>query len=263
MGGIPKKYLPSTTSSKTLTRYFDNYLKRPPLPQKLVFPRSVYIKIDAQYYSDDNCIVLVKTGKEIIYWKDINTENLRNYIYVFIDISDLGYKILGVTSDWHGSLVGSIKYIFPLIPHQRCLVHLQRRCESLLTKNPQTQAGLELLDIVKFLNKITSKYEANIWLLWLDSWKGRYEDLIKERTYGDNTWWYTHKNLRATFRSIYTCRDHLFLYLDNDQLEKDTNGLESEFSHLKQKVRMHRGLKSDRRTSMIYWYVFLKNQERI
>ena len=56
--------------------------------------------------------------------------------------------------------------------------------------------------------------------------------------------------------------NHLFCYLDDNNLDKDTNGIESEFSHLKQKINMHRGLKRRRKIAVIYWYIFFVNQRR-
>jgi Transposase IS66 family len=190
-----------------------------------------------------------------------------NYIAVLSEIGVLGYEILGVTSDWHGSLVSAVKYMHANIPHQRCLVHTRRRCDSLLTKNPETQAGRELKEIVKELSKISSKYESQIWLKWLDRWEERYSDTIRQRSYdkkdnGKKTWWYTHKNLRGAFKTLKSSINHLFLYLEYEGLDKDTNGIESEFSHLKQKISMHRGLKMTRKLAAIYWYFHLVNQRR-
>lgn len=211
---------------------------------------------------------MVKTGRNLIYWRHFdNGEKFQNYLKVFIDISELGYEVIGVTSDWHGSIVGAVKYLYPSIPHQRCLVHTQRRCEDLLTKKPKTEAGIELLTIVKLLNMATSHDEANIWRMWLSRWEDRYGLFIKERTYGYKddgtpTWWYTHKNLRSAYRCLSISLSHLFLYLDYEGLDKDTNGLEAEFSHLSQKIGMHRGLKRHRRVAAYYWYVYFKNLER-
>lgn len=180
----------------------------------------------------------------------------------------MNYTIKGITSDWHGSIVGAVKYVFQReIPHQRCLVHTQRRCQSLLTSKPKTEAGKRLLEIVKHLNKITSEYEATIWLKWLRVWEESYGEFASERSYGlkedgSRTWWYTHKNLRSAFRTLKSSQKHLFLYLKYEDLDKDTNGLESEFSHLKQKISMHRGLKKTRKLAAIYWYIFFANQRR-
>jgi hypothetical protein len=131
-------------------RHFDNFLKSPPIPKKLEDLKQVNIKIDAQYYSRNDCIVLVKSEKNLIYWKHFERETFQNYLRVFSDLSKMNYKVVSVVSDWHGSLTASIGYIFgDKIPHQRCLIHTQRYCQSFLTQNPKTNAGKELLEIVR------------------------------------------------------------------------------------------------------------------
>lgn len=264
--GVGKEFLAVNTSSRTLSRYFDNYLDKPPRPKKLKVKRCVNIKIDAQYYGDC-CVIVAKVGKEIVYWEYFIGETFQNYLIVLSKLKDLNYEVIGITSDWHGSIVSAARYILPEIPHQRCLVHTQRRCQSLLTRKPKTKAGIELKEIVKQINKITTEYEANIWFKWLGRWEERYNELIKERSYGkkedgSRTWWYTHKNLRGAFRTLKSSQNHLFLYLSYEGLDKDTNGLESEFSHLKQKIGMHRGLKKTRKLAAISWYFYLLNQRR-
>jgi len=127
---------------------------------------------------------------------------------------------LGITSDWHGSLVSSIKHIFNEdIPHQRCLVYTERYCKQKLTLKPKTESGIELLQLTKQLNKIETKIQSKKWLRDLHKWYYKYGHLTTQRSQGfkedgSKTWWYTHKNLRATYRTLYTTLDHLFLHLD-------------------------------------------------
>lgn len=212
-------------------------------------------------------MIVVKVEKEIIYWGYFVREAFQSYLVVLTELKELNYEVEGVTSDWHGSLVSAVKYMLPGIPHQRCLVHTQRRCQGLLTRKPKTEAGVELKEIVRQINKITTKYEANIWFKWLERWEERYSELIKERSYGKKkdgrkTWWYTHRNLRRAFKTLKSSEEHLFVYLSYENLDKDTNGLESEFSHLKQKIGMHRGLRKTRKLAAISWYFYLLNQSR-
>ena len=195
-------------------------------------------------------------------------EDYFSYLFNLVEITKLGYVIQGVTSDRHPGLVSALKPAFPTdLPHQHCLVHLQRLSQSLLTRNPQTEAGKQLLELVKQLNKITTHYEANIWLRWFERLTKRHESLIKERTYfkddnGQTTWWSTHRNLRKVFRTIERSKDHLFVYLDYPNLPKDTNGLESEFSHLKTKLSIHRGLKRERKANFVKWYFYFKSTSK-
>ncbi|OGK15991.1 hypothetical protein A2690_00870 [Candidatus Roizmanbacteria bacterium RIFCSPHIGHO2_01_FULL_39_12b] len=175
-----------------------------------------------------------------------------------------GYMIAGVTSDWHGSIVGAVQSVIPSVPHQRCLVHTQRLCQMLITTRPKTEAGYMLLRIVRELNYLHNHGDVRIWNNWLTLWERRYGELIKERTQatkenGTRTWWYTHKNLRRAFRTLSVSQTHLFLYLEHLGLDKDTNGLEAEFTHLKGKLGAHRGLSQKRRRAYISWYLFFKS----
>lgn len=268
MNGTTKENLAKEVTGKTLGKYFDEYLNTPPMPEKKVEKTNIWIKIDAQYYGRSFCIVLVKVKNKFVYWRHFKRETFSNYLKVLSDLTRLGYKVQGITSDWHGSLVGTVKYLYGgKIPHQRCLVHTQRRCQGLLTQKPKLEAGKQLLEIVRALNQISNRYESNIWSKWLERWGQRWKRFANQRSFGrkedgSRTWWYTHKNLRAAFRTLKSSQDNLFLYLEYNELDKDTNGLEGEFSHLKQKANSHRGLKMIRKISAIYWYIYLKNLER-
>jgi len=254
------------------------FLDKPPLPVKInysdkLFKNEVqhlpplYIKIDATYFGRNRCLIVIKDQYgNFIYWSFVSRENFFNYKQDLINISKW-YNIKGITSDWNGSLVSAVKHILPKIPHQRCLVHLQRRCQSLLTRKPKSRAGKELLKLVKSINQLDTKQKANKWLYRVYAWHEKYENYIKQRTYhikedGTKTWWYKHKNTRASYRTIIKDTDHLFLYLNNKNLDKDTNGLEVEFSYLKHKLRTHRGLKTKRKVAMMYWYLHFKNLEK-
>ena len=256
---------PVNISPKTLLRHFHKFLDNPPKPQQPKSHKVVYLKIDGTYFKRWGCALVYKAGKEIIFWDFVLRENHFVYSFNLIQLAKRGYIIKGVTSDRHGSLVSALKSTLPIdTPHQHCLVHLQRFCQSFLTKKPKTEAGKQLLELVLFLNKINGHYQKNIWLKWFERLEKRHTDLIKERTYFKNqegriTWWYTHRNLRRVFRTIRKSINNLFLYLDHPELPKDTNGLEGEFSHLKTKLNIHRGMKRERKENFVKWYFYVKS----
>jgi hypothetical protein len=249
-------------STNTIRRHFDVFLNEPPKVNSLTVKKQIYLKADGSYFGHWGCITTFKTGKDIIYYDFVNRENYSNYFHSLCKLKELNYDILGLTSDWHSSLVSSFKTLFPGRPHQRCLVHTQIFSESLLTKNPDTQAGKELLEIIKLLNCIHNHNEKEIWLKWFSRWENRYYLFINQKTKssdGTRHWWFTHKNIRRVYRSLKLSLDNLFLYLDYPGLEKDTNGLEVEFNHLKQKLKVHKGLKRSRKENYIKWYFYLKS----
>jgi hypothetical protein len=143
-------------------------------------------------------------------------------------------------------------------------VHTQRLCQALLTRKPETEAGRNLLELVGLLNSVKTPSEKGVWIAWLRRFEQRYGDFVKQRTYGINSkgkkgWWFTHRKLRRAFMTLRTSMPNLFIYLDNPNIEKDTNGLESEFSHLEDKLANRRGLKRSARINYLKWYCYLKS----
>lgn len=251
-------------SSKTLQRHFDRFIFALPKIPTLAKTQEIWLKVDGTYFGNWGCLIVYKAGKDILYWQYAEREYYAVYEAGLKWLQESGYIILGVTSDWHSSIVSTVERVFPDIPHQRCSIHTQRLCQSLLTRNPQTEAGWMLLRIIRELNSISNEYQKIIWLRWFGAWEKRYGNLIKERAYskkpdGSQTWWYIHKNLRRAFRTLLSTQEHLFLYLDHTGLEKDTNGLEAEFKHLKAKIGSHAGLRREERMAYISWYLFFKS----
>lgn len=248
-------------SVETLRRHFDKFLDNSPHPQLLLKKQGIYLKVDGKYFKHWGCILAFKERDKIIFWDFVSRESYSNYLNSLLELNKSGYFPLGITSDWHGSIVEVVKTLYPNIPHQRCLVHTQRFCQSFLTKQPKTEAGERLLSLVQFLNHIKSHYEKNIWLKWLIRFENIYQQELKQRTYAQDGkhWWYTHKNLRRVFRSLKNSTTNLFLYLDFKGLSKDTNGLEAEFKHLKQKLSVHKGLTRKRRINFTKWYLYFRS----
>lgn len=249
---------------RTLIRHFDVFLQSTPIVSPPKTKKTICLKVDATHLGRWGCVMVYKAGKDILYWQFSQREYYDGYVAGLRWLIKAGYSIAGVASDWHGSIVAAVQYLLPSIPHQRCLVHTQRLCQALTTARPKTEAGYMLLRIVRELNHLHNRYEVRIWKSWLLLWERRYGALIKERTHGTKevgtrTWWYTHKNLRRAFRTLRLSQAHLFLYLDHQGLDKDTNGLEAEFAHLKGKLYVHRGLKRDRQVAFMMWYLYFKS----
>lgn len=240
-------------------RHFSRILELTPTFRKLKSPREIYLKCDGKYFGKIGCSLVFKENKNIIFWNFVDRETYFNYLNCFSKLMELGYIIKSVTSDKHGSLISAVKTMFPDMPHQYCLVHIQRRCETLLTKKPETDAGKNLLELVKLINKIKNLNDKQIFLNWLDRFEKRYEIILKQRTYAGKQWWYTHKNLRLAFNTLKSSKNNMFFYLENNNISKDTNGLEAEFTHLKTKLNMHRGLSKNRKENYVFWYWFLKS----
>ena len=172
-------------------------------------------------------------------------------------LKEAGVIPTGVTSDGAPGIVGAVKFLYPSIPHQRCLVHLQRMALIFLTQKPKTQAGVELREMAKRLNSITTHAEHYFWQRDFYRWCHRHYSLLKERSFSFQRahWWYTHRYLRKVRRMIINALPDMWHYLDHPQISKDTNGLEGRWSSLKIHYRQHRGLSKRFRPAYLSWYL--------
>jgi len=268
-GGISIKRLirlsKTDISSRQLIRYFQAFLDHKPQPKRPDTPREINLKCDAKYFGRFGCTIVFKERGNIIFWYYTVRENYTNYLYCFSKLGELGYAVKSVTSDKHGSFLSAVKTRYPNIHHQHCLVHIQMRCKTLLTLHPETQAGIKLLEISRHLNQIKTIEEKQVFLNWFKLFGEEYKEILTSRTYNkdpnsNKKWWYTHKNLRLAFNAVKSSLNNMFFYLEDSSIPKDTNGLEAEFTHLKQKLNMHRGLSRERRENFVAWYWYLKSR---
>lgn len=130
-----------------------------------------------------------------------------------------------------------------------CQFHQKQIVKRYLTSNPKLKAGIELKEIVDRLT-ITNKSSFEFWITtWFNKWK----NFLNEKTINDETRkkQYVHRNLRSAYNSLKSNLDYLFTYEDHPQIPNTTNSLDGSFSHLKDKVRLHRGLRLDRKKKLI------------
>ena len=88
--------------------------------------------------------------------------------------------------------------------------------------------------------------------------KEKYQYFLKQRNDKDN---FRHQAIRSAFASITYHLEYLFTYKEHPNLNisNTTNNLEGKFSHLKERVKIHRGLTKNRKKKAIEF--LLKNYE--
>ena len=63
-------------------------------------------------------------------------------------------------------------------------MHTLHLCQSLLTRNPETEAGVNLLQLVSMLNDVKTQSDKTVWTAWLKRFEERYGDFIKQLSRG-------------------------------------------------------------------------------
>jgi hypothetical protein len=252
-------------SQSSLQRLFKRYLAKAPL---ITIRNKIgaSILIDATYFPNNICLV-------VYYQSDIRYTQLYritdNEYFVEIkedleNIRNLGIHVKSVTCDGHRSILKAVKKVFPSAQVQRCTVHVKRQCRIWLTQNPKTSIGIDLLHIVNKLTSIKTIESANHWLLSLNSWYEENKLFLEQKAYNPVTgrYWYKHKMLRRTMTLIQKALPDLFRYLYDPDIPSTTNRIEGFFSHLKEKLQLHRGLSKQSKKNFIKWYLYFMNENK-
>jgi hypothetical protein len=186
--------------------------------------------------------------KENLWWRFIDEEKINYYEEGKKHLENLGYIILSVTCDGFSGL----PQLFSPIPVQFCHFHQAQIVRRYTTQNPKIQAGHELLELVKTLTISTEKVFSHRLNIFID----KYRNFLNEKTTNTLTGesFYTHKKLRSAVRSLQIHLHMLFTFerYPNQYIPNTTNSLESHFSHIKDVVRIHRGLSFALKQKMIH-----------
>lgn len=184
---------------------------------------------------------------ENVYWLEIARETIDEYMCARDTLESLGFVIKAVIADGRPGL----KRLYENIPVQMCHFHQKQIITRYLTTRPKLQASIELRELVYVLLDADEKSFTNELVAWHTKW----HEFLKEKTTNPETgkWHYTHKRLRSAHRSLKTNLPYLFTYRKYPELNipNTTNSLDGFFAHLKELVRMHRGLKLDLKRKII------------
>jgi hypothetical protein len=177
-------------------------------------------------------------AKENLWWRFVADETTATYQEGKEVLESLGYTITSVTCDGLPGLVD----VFQGIPVQFCHFHQAQIIRRYVTLHPKLIPGHELLALLGQLTSSTAKD----FRLQLAQFIDCHRDFLNERTTDPATgqWSFTHRRLRSALRSLHRNLPYLFTYqrFPGLKVPTTTNALESHFSHIKDVVRIHRGL---------------------
>ena len=130
-----------------------------------------------------------------------------------------------------------------------CQFHMVAIIRRKLTKNPQLQAGRELLELAYRLKSI----DRNTFVSEFGKWKVKWHDFLKEKTINEITGRsvYTHQRLRSAMVSISTYLPFLFTYEEVNGMPNTNNLIEGTFTSMKNALRNHPGMTKEHRKRMV------------
>lgn len=221
----------------------------------LVFENVKYVMIDGVWITKNICL--------IIYYEYIQKKVLRfglydgeKYEYIREDLRVLKdifqYNILSFTVDGAKSIKKAIEEIYPDAKQQRCLTHIHRQIQNYISLNPKHPCGKELQMITRFEHIILKEN----FIYFFKKWEERWADFLKEK----NIYWsYIHRRLRQARSHIRNALPYMFYFLEDTNVKRSSNDIESYNAVLWDHIYMHRGLKKERLFSFISLWIYNRN----
>lgn len=211
--------------------------------------RDLIIVADTTFFSRTSGLTVFREPnlKKNVWWRETTYEKAEVYYRGKQHLEQRGLRIKAVVLDGRKG----IRAVFMGMPIQMCHFHQQQIIIRYLTTRPRLEASRELKAVANTLARTDEQTFTKV----LSSWYEKWCDFLKQRTTDFNTgrWFYTHKRLRAAYRSLKTNVPHLFTYQKYPELNipNTTNSLDGFFNRLKGLLNVHRGLNPKRRMRIV------------
>lgn len=249
-------------SKKTINRHFEKFWKQLPTPR--IITENIGLVLDATTIVKREVVVLIAYDpiKQIVVsWQFVPRETY----FAWSEFVKTLPRPQFVVSDAQKGLIRAVRETFPGIKHQRCLIHIIRRSNAWLTKNPQTKVGLELRDIVRLLSQIENLEHKETWIKMFNEWNNKNQDFLNEKKQSPYSTrkWFVHRKIRGIRSMIINSSPYLFSFLDDPLIPKTSNYVEGGInSPIKDLIRKHRGLTGRKKMVLTAQYL-LKRQVKI
>jgi len=210
----------------------------------------VVLVLDTTYFDTFGVMVFrCATRRQNLFWKFIDEETNVAYLDGLVHLEVTGFSIVAAVCDGKRWLAEQIQA--KGVPVQLCQFHFIKNITRHLTRRPKTKAGQEL----RFLALGIKHHDEDSFTDALNIWHEKWGTFLTEKTVTPQTlrWQYTHRGLRAAYRTALHWLPYLFTYKKFPELgiPNTTNTLDGTFSHLKNKVQTHRGVNTVTRKKMI------------
>lgn len=188
--------------------------------------------------------------KKNLWWQESFLETPWIYQAGLRALLSQGWQITGAVVDGKRGVAQIFEH--EGIPVQYCQFHQVKTITRYLTRRPKTQGAKDLRVLALTLATSTEGTFRTALLAWHE----QYSLFLDERSPAPLTkrgWQYTHRRVRAAYRSLKTNLGRLFTYQKYPEcgIPNTTNTLDGMFSQIKNRLNVHRGLRPGRRYKII------------
>ena len=213
-------------------------------------------------FNRDRCILLWAIDSAThkpIHWQFYDTTENMGIWKVFIK----GMKANKISPDYlvhdgHPGITYACTKYWPKTKQQRCLAHFMGNMNKDLGISPKTELAKNLKRLVAALFKVDNAADRlaweRQWLAYLRANQETISALLNKKTVYENG-----ARIPSLYASAFSVvnnaynRDEIFTYLDNPEIPKTSNSIESLNGTLRELTRRHRGLSLEQRKSLVAW----------
>ena len=217
--------------------------------------KDVTVQLDTTYWGRHFGLMVIKDAlrNKILWHKYVRNETIAQYIEGISWLKSQGFKIYGAVID---GMRGLAQALYP-IPVQMCQFPQILIIRRYLTQEPDLEASIQLLDLVKSITRM----DKESFIGAFNEWYEKYKDVLNERVHDKrikrNMPPYMRPRLRSAYLSLRRNMPLLWTFYDHPEtgLPNTNNGIEGLFSDLKGKLRVHRGISKDNRKKLLDEYI--------
>lgn len=232
-------------------------------PTRVFSPGNVVVTADAFYFRRGIGMMVFRSQalKENLLWFSIAYETTWDYVRGIAVLEREGWVIQALVMDGRKGVREALEGRFPV---QMCHFHQVAIVTRCLTQHPKLPAAIELAALTATLSRTTEAAFTAALAAWWTKWEAftTQRTISEQRTStGRPRWQYTHRQLRRAYRSLLTNLPYLFTFERYPKLHipNTTNSLDGSISHLRDKLRVHRGLELTERIKLAE--AFLKGKD--
>lgn len=223
--------------------------------RKIAKVKDVTIQLDTTYWGRNFGLMVIKDAlrNKILWHKYVRNETISQYMEGISWLKSNGFRIYGAVID---GMRGLAQALYP-IPVQMCQFHQILITRRYLTQEPELEASIELLSLVKNITKMDKESFVGAFNDWSEKYQNVINERIRDKRIKRHTPPYMRPKLRSANLSLRRNMNLLWTFYDRPEtgLPNTNNALEGVFSDIKSKVRAHRGISKDNRRKLLDEYI--------
>ena len=217
--------------------------------------KEVTVQLDTTYWGRNFGLMVIKDvlRNKVLWHKYVRSETIAQYIEGISWLKSQGFKIYGAVID---GMRGLAQALYP-IPVQMCQFHQILITRRYLTQDPDLEASIELLDLVKSITRMDKESFIGAFNVWYEKYKDVLNERVNDKRIKRCTPPYMRPKLRSAHLSLRRNMPLLWTFYDHPEmgLPNTNNAIEGLFSDIKSKLRVHRGISKDNRKKLLDEYI--------